>query len=195
MIRVLIMLENIILTIGLIIILMLLDYFLTLKGLKAYKKSYSKFVEFESYELNPIVKESISKGVYNLKHLLSMVLVSLLVYVVHYLSFNNLFGFQIGTFFFTQGMIFSMGVYMNSRHIQNLIIFNWVDKDPSMLSGKIKQKNIFSLKALIAQSIGLFLILIFIFIFVQNMFTLGFSLGPLIVLLKTRSWIKTTIFH
>src|SRR3989338_5605075 len=104
MIRVLIMLENIILTIGLIIILMLLDYFLTLKGLKAYKKSYSKFVEFESYELNPIVKESISKGVYNLKHLLSMVLVSLLVYVVHYLSFNNLFGFQIGTFFFTQGM-------------------------------------------------------------------------------------------
>ena len=189
------MLENIILTIGLIIILMLLDYFLTLKGLKAYKKSYSKFVEFESYELNPIVKESISKGVYNLKHLLSMVLVSLLVYVVHYLSFNNLFGFQIGTFFFTQVMIFSMGVYMNSRHIQNLIIFNWVDKDPSMLSGKIKQKNIFSLKALIAQSIGLFLILIFIFIFVQNMFTLGFSLGPLIVLLKTRSWIKTTIFH
>ena len=184
------MLENIYVTIVIIAVLMILDYSLTLKGFKFYKKKYSKFIQAESYELNPLFKDSVNKNKYNIKHFFSIILVILLLYAFHYLSFHGIFMFTPSSFYFLQGMIFSMFICINSRHIQNLMIFNAINKNPSMLSGKLKQSILFSLKASQAQLFSLSLILIIVFLFSPNMFFLGFAVGPLIILYKSHTWIK-----
>ena len=184
------MLEDIYITIAILITLMFLDYFLTLKGFKLYKKRYSKYVEVESYELNPKLKYYIKEGKYSFGHLMGVILVSAIVYGFHYIGRNNLLGLGMWVFFLIQGMLFSIFVYLNSIHIQNIIIFNAVNKNPSMLSGKLKRKYLFSLKAGSARALEVFLILLFVFIMVPNSFTLGFALGPLVMLLKLRCWVK-----
>lgn len=184
------MLENIYVTIGIVAVLMILDYVLTLQGFKSYKQKYATFVQFESYELNPAFKASVTKNKYDLKHFLSVVAVAVLLYAFHYLSFQRFFGFIPSTFYLLQGMIVSMFICLNATHIQNVMIFNAVNKDPSLLSGKLTQSGLFSLTATRAQFFSLFLIFITLFLFSPDMFILGFALGPLIIFLKTYFWVK-----
>lgn len=46
--------------IGLVIILLQSDYFLTIKGYSLYKKYYAEYYTFEAYVLNPIWRKSAS---------------------------------------------------------------------------------------------------------------------------------------
>ena len=62
------MLENIYATIFFIVVLMFLDYFLTIKSVNLTKQGFSKYIKVESYELNPLFKGSVSKMQYSLKH-------------------------------------------------------------------------------------------------------------------------------
>ncbi|MBI2548037.1 hypothetical protein HYW21_01680 [Candidatus Woesearchaeota archaeon] len=184
------MLENIYVTIVIVIVLMMLDFFLTMQGLKSYKQKYATFVLFESYELNPSFKDSINKQRYDSKHFLSVLLVVVLLYIFHYLSFQSIFWFTPISFYFLQGMIFSMFICINAKHIQNVITFNAVNKNPSILSGKLKQSTLFSLEASKAQFFALFLILLILSLFSPNAFFFGFASGPLVLLFKSHLWMK-----
>lgn len=183
-------LENIYFTVILLIILMLSDYLLTLKGYRLYKQKYSKFVEIESYELNPMFKESISKKRYNFKHLFGIIFSSFLLFFVYYLGINHLLGVDITTFHLLQGMLFSNFLYVNSRHIQNIMLFRSIIKNEKLLTGKLKQHHLFSLESSKAQLISIFLVFFSIYIFFPNPFTLGFALGPIIMLFWNYIWTK-----
>lgn len=187
------MIENIHITILIFVILSFLDYFLTIKGFKSYKEKYSKFVKIESYELNPMFKKDIRKLKYNFKHLFFVVFASVLVFGVYHLSQNNLYGFKIRTFFFLQGIIFSMLIYLNINHLGNIILFKMINNNPKLLSGKIKHSYLFSLKTNMIMALKFFIILFVIFIFNLNAFTFGFALGPLVLLIKLYFWSKKKI--
>lgn len=60
--------------IGLIGFLMLLGYYLTLLGQACYRRCFSRYIEFEVYELNPMWQEDIKQGkLFNPKHLLMII--------------------------------------------------------------------------------------------------------------------------
>jgi hypothetical protein len=160
-----------------------------LQGFKFYEKAYSKKVKVESYELNPMFKKSVKKRRYSFRHLFSMIIVSVFLYLIHYFGTNDMLGFRMGTFFLIQGMLFSMLIYINSRHIQNIILFSYIEKNPSVLSGKVKYSYKFSLKASSAGLVGIFIVLFAVFLFVPSFFTFGFALGPLIMLIKQKFWL------
>lgn len=180
------MITNIWITIGIIVFLMLLDYYLTLKGFRLYSKEYSKKVKSESYELNPMFRKAVKKFKYNYLHLVSMIMVSFFVWLVYFmagLSGNYTF------FFLLQGMVFSMFAYVNSKHVQNILTIKAVNKKPAMIKGKTTYSLEFSLKSGIIQTFSLFLILLFVFIMVPSAFTLGFAIGPIVLILKQRKWL------
>lgn len=184
------MLDNVYITIILIVILMFLDYFLTIKSIDLAKQGYSKYIKVESYELNPLFKESVNKMQYSLKHFLGVVFVSVIVYAFYYSSVHDILFFNMNGYFMFQGIISSIFIFINASHIRNLIVFNTIKKDKSLLSGKLKQKHLFSLKSYIAESIKLFIILFSLFLFSPSYFTFGFALGPLLIANKNRAWIK-----
>ena len=184
------MIDNIYATIGIIAALMFLDYYLTLKGLKMYKGKYSKHFKFESYELNPMFREKVQAHKYSMKHLVSVILTSALVYFVYYFGLQNRFGLRPSTFYLVQGLVFSMLIYTVLRHIQNILIFRAIDKDPSMLSGIVRQKLAFELKAGMTHAFTAFLLLFIVYLFVPTSFTLGFALGPLAMTYRHWTWLR-----
>jgi len=183
------MIENIYITIFLIVFLMFLDFFLTIKSVKLAKQGFSKYIKVESYELNPLFKENVSKMQYSFKHFLLVILTSATVCLFYYLGKNN-FIFNMDTYSMFQGMIFSLFIFVNASHVRNLIVFSMIKKDSSLLSGKIKQKYLFSLKSSSADALKVFLILITLFLFSPSYFNFGFAVGPLFLMLKARAWIK-----
>ena len=184
------MITNIYLTIVILVVLMFLDYYLTRKGFELYKKKYYKVIASESYELNPRFKDSISKKKYSFVHLVGVICICLLVYFIHYFSFTGLLGFKQWTFFIVQGMLFSMLILVNSSHIQNILIFGYFNRNHSTITGRIKQKTIFSLEAGIAHKLAEFIVFFSVFLLNPSYFLFGFSLGPLALLLKLRRWKK-----
>lgn len=183
------MLENIYITIFLIVILMFLDYFLTIKSVKLAEQGYTKHVKLETLELNPNFRTNVDRKKYSWKHFIGVIFTALVIYFFNYLGKNNII-FSRDTYFMFQGMIFSIFIFINASHTRNLIVFNAIIKDRSLLSGKIKQGHLFSLKSTMADAIKVFVILIAIFLFSPSYFNFGFALGPLLLAFKNRSWTK-----
>ncbi len=183
------MFMNIHVAVGIVAALMLLDYFLTFKGYQSYKKHYAKYVEIEAYELNPTFKKSIKEGKYSAKHGASVIFVALILYALYYyIQIVSSPIFNIAMLIMAQGMLVSAFLYVNVRHIRNLLIFSSIKRDDKMLEGKLRQSNTFSLKASCIDALGMFLMLFFVFLFFPNVFTLGFASGPLIILLVHLRW-------
>jgi len=184
------MLNNIYLSLVILASLQFLDYYLTLVGFKLYKSGYNKHVEIESYELNPRFRKSISKGQYSWHHLFFVIVGLLVLWGSHYLGNLEVYGFSMSTFYMLQGMLFSAFVYINTKHIQNILLFRLVRDNPYLLSGKLKQKLLFSLKAGQYGAISTAMLLFFVFIFVPSYFTFGVFLGPLVILFGQWKWQK-----
>jgi len=184
------MIENVYVTIFLIASLMFLDYFLTIKSVRLAKRGHSRYIKLESYELNPIFRKSVDQMRYSWKHFLGVILAAMGIYFFYYLSVNTILFFSMNGYHMLQGMLLSIFIFINAGHIRNLMVFNAIKKDRSLLSGKLKQSHLFSLKAGIAEAIKLFVILFSLFLLYPSYFTFGFALGPLLVANKGRAWIK-----
>mgnify|MGYP001578861561 CR=1 FL=1 len=183
------MLGNIYITILLIVSLMFLDYFLTIKSVKLAKQGYSKYIKVESYELNPLFKENVDKMKYSLRHFLFVIFAAVIIYFFHYLSKSNLI-LNMNAYFTFQGMLFSLFVFINASHIRNLIVFKTIKKDNSLLSGRLRQKHPLSIKMSSADALKVFIILMALFMFSPSYFNFGFALGPLLLVWKHRAWTK-----
>ena len=183
------MLENIYTTILLVVVLMFLDYFLTIKSVKLAKQGYSKYIKVESYELNPIFKENVDKMKYSSRHFLLVIFAAAMLYSFYYLGKNNLI-LSMNSYFMFQGMLFSLFVFINASHIRNLIVFKTVKKDNSLLSGRLRQKHLLSIKMSSADALKVFIILMAFFLFSPSYFNFGFALGPLLLIWKHRTWTK-----
>ena len=183
------MLENVYVTVFLVAVLMFLDYFLTIKSFKLAEQGYTKHIRLETMELNPNLRGSVDRKKYSWKHFLGVIFAAVVIYLFYYLGKNNLI-FSTDTYFMFQGMILSIFIFINASHVRNLIIFNVIKKDKSLLSGKLKQSHLFSLKSTMADAIKVFIVLISLFLFSPSYFTFGFAIGPLLLFFKGKSWMK-----
>lgn len=183
------MLDNVYITILFVAALMFLDYYLTIKSLKLAEQGYTKHIRLETLELNPSLRGSVDRKKYNWKHFLGVIFAAVVIYFFYYLAKNNLV-FSMDTYFMFQGMMLSIFIFINASHMRNLIVFSTIKKDKTLLSGKLKQKHLFSLKSTMADAIKVFVILISLFLFSPSYFTFGFATGPLLLVLKGKSWIK-----
>ena len=102
------MLENIYITILLVAALMFLDHFLTIKSVRLGRETYSKHVKLETYELNPIFRDSVNKLKYSWKHFIGVIFAVLITYFFYCLSINNILLFRMGNYYMFQGMILSI---------------------------------------------------------------------------------------
>ena len=123
-------------------------------------------------------------------HLFNVILVSLVIYSIYYLSTKNILLVAKNTFVTVQGAIFSTFIYINSRHIGNILTFKAIDENPNLLSGKIKQSYLFALRLSQIDAYGASIILFFVFIFMPSYFTFGFMIGPLITAFKHKAWVR-----
>ena len=185
------MLGNFYLITSIVVLLMLMDYFLTLKGYSLYSRKYSKNVELESYELNPTFGNNIKQGKYSLRHALSIFVIVGILFLIHFcIDFCQFSIISTPMLYMAEGMLLSAFTYVNVRHLKNILIFKSVDKNPKLLQGKVFQSKEFSLKASIIDCFATFLILFVVLLSVPNFFTLGFASGPLIVMFAHIRWIK-----
>src|SRR6185503_13549189 len=117
--------------------LMFLDFYLTIKGAKLYKQGFSDHIKVDNYELNPMFQKNIIDFKYNYRHLLSVILVSILIYLFYFLSQRYPSNSQ--SFEVIPGLLFILMGYINANHLRNIMIFKAVNKNPGMLKGQVEQ--------------------------------------------------------
>lgn len=178
------------LSIILIAALMFLDYYLTLKGQALGKKEYYKHVKIETYELNPTFRGHVSAGTYTIKHFLLVILNCALLFGAYFLTTQNNQFFTATTYDFMRGILLSMFIYINCRHLQNIMLFKKLNKEPKLLSGTLKQAHAFSLHAGKAHAYTTALLLFALWAFNPTWLTFGFALGPFFVGRKHKGWAK-----
>ncbi len=163
--------------VGLILSLMILDYWLTLVGQKSYRKFGRKYVQFEFYELNPIWQKAIKEGKYHPGHLTGVVFILLAIICLFYFSKSKtVYEFVVGGFVI-------LWVNVLSQHIHNIAYFRFIGKHPNLIKGRIEYKMGVSYFSSMLRIFSLFLILLFILIFVHSVFVFGgFIMTSLFVL-------------
>jgi hypothetical protein len=172
------LLGNIYFIVGLIALLSFLDYWLTLIAKKYYDKYSSKYLQIETYELNPVFQKSINEGKYNFGHLIG---VSILIAIVIFLFYFDRFNFA---FEFVVGMIIITRISVINGHVQNIAYCNFINKHPNLIEGKIKREMGLQYYMSVLGSFSLLSILLIIFIFDQSVFLFGGILGTLLSSIK-----------
>ena len=154
-------------------VLFQLDYYLTLVGYSYYKKYYSKYIELETYELNPILRKAIERG--QIIHFKRIFITLVLIIIIILLSILNNFYYQ-----FTVGGIFFLYFYINLRHIGNILLFRHIKNRPEDIEGKIRINLVFSLKQANLTNIQLALILLIATVLTENTYLLGGTITMII---------------
>ncbi len=178
---------NIYFIIPLILIIFLLDFWLTIKGQQYYRKIGIKYVKMGSYEMNPIWVKSVRKEQYDHRHFLGVMLILLGILFVHFadeskMIYEYIIGFLIiGWFFIISG------------HIQNIIYFWYIGNHPESIKGLIIKKPDLSYVQSILGTFSLFIILFLIFIYSPSIFLFGGVNFSLLLILVQFIWYKRTI--
>ena len=171
--------------IGVIFILSILDFFLPQLSSHFYRSSFSQFVEYESLgrkisDPDEEKKRKKSKwGYFLLKLFLILVLVILWAQSRTFESKAIL-----ALYLFAVGFAFFTFLIMDLRHLQNILFFWYISKNPQSLSGKIIFKSQTSLRQSAIQFSSFFLLLLAILIFSPSYFFLGGICGSLFLILR-----------
>ncbi|MEW6408373.1 MAG: hypothetical protein AB1465_06840 [Patescibacteria group bacterium] len=174
-------LDNIYFIVPLLIILMLSDYFLTLKYTKLAKEVLTKHVEIEEYELNPNFQKNIREGRYNFRHLFGIIFLSIILTFLYYLRLPFLFHF-------IEGIILGDFVIIDAFHIGRILELRYLKKNPSLLIGKMKHDYLYSLVKAKYHTIGLLTFIFLLVILVPSTFLLGVLTSQLLALLTLKDW-------
>lgn len=155
-----------------VIILMLSDYFLTIKSIGLAKNKYREYFQIEKYELNPVWQKSPSElKLFNIKYISIVILsASILYYLITEYNYGKFT-------FFCLGIIIISYAIIVSNHISNILIFKFVKDNPYVLQGRIAMHNLYLLKIKQYQIISITFLLLFIYIYTMSFFVLGGILG------------------
>ena len=165
-------------------ILMLCDYYLTLAGKKLRDKVYADQLTSEEYELNPVWQKDVNKlKKFNYKHLLAIILITGYFYFASLLLKDDIF-------FLIYGALFVLYIYIIARHVQNILTYRFINKEPSQLSGKIYLGHLFSLKTSLYQTFTTGLLMLILSAWTQSWFILGGASGLLLFCVTQLRWIK-----
>ena len=164
--------------------LMLSDYFFTLLGKKLRDNIYAQHICTEQYELNPVWQDEVNKmKKFNYKHLLAIILVTGYFYFTAKLLSDPWFDI-------IYGALFAIYVYVMMRHLNNILIYKFANKNPGQISGKAVLGHILVLKISEYQVFTAAIFLFLIFLWTRSWFVLGCSFGLLILTLKQIRWIS-----
>lgn len=164
-------------------VLIFLNYFLKLAGKKYRDSVYAKHFVNEEYELNPAWQKDINKSrIFNYKHILLIILITVYIYFLEKLVSDELF-------YFVYGFLSGVYVYVITKLLQNIMIFRYAGKNPHLLNGEVHISYLMSLKIAQYSILTTALFTLFIFFFTDSVFLLGNTAGLLILWLVHYRWI------
>ena len=120
---------------------MLFDYSMTVLGFRLYKKGFAQYYSMEHYEINPIFRDAIEQmdaPLYNKKHLVGVVLITVILFFLWFLAlFPNIISiipsFTVLVFEFTLGLILFMFLSLDLHHVHNYFLFRFVSYVDNLL--------------------------------------------------------------
>ncbi|HNT34968.1 MAG TPA: hypothetical protein PKH07_08225 [bacterium] len=162
-------------------VLMLADYYLTLYSDYLRLKKHSDYFDLESFELNlGMQKEIRNRRLFSPKHCIGVVFMTLALWCTS-LAEEGVYEFILGFFLVTFGILLS-------RHIANIVMFDFVRRNAETIHGKISVSYEFSLCSS-RSSISVSLIpLILVSVFRPSIFVFGGILANLNLIYVHFAW-------
>ena len=167
-------------------VMMFADYFLTIYGAIKHNQKYSEHFKTEHYELNPKWQQDVKKIKWlNLKHIALTLLVTIaLVYIFETFHLpSNLIKTLIGCILVLYAMIIG-------RHISNILIFSYLNRNPGHISGEVRMTHQFVLYLSFFQTVMVLIPIILLAIFSNSFFAYGGAGGIILFLLVNFNWIR-----
>jgi hypothetical protein len=166
-------------------LLMFSDYYLTLLGKKLRDNVYLQHISTEEYELNPVWQKDINKfKMFNYKHVLAVILIT------GYFYFASLV-LRDSWYYGIYGALFTMYAYIIMRHLNNILIYRFANRNPNLFSGKATYGLLFSLNLSKYQSFTYSVFMLALFAWTQSWFILGGAIGLALLGLTNIRWINT----
>jgi lysylphosphatidylglycerol synthetase-like protein (DUF2156 family) len=168
-------------------ILMLADYALTILGAKRSAVVYRNHFTTPSYELNPLWRKDVNQlRWFNPRHISLVVIVTaLLVVVDRAVRPYELFELALGMLFGAFGAVCG-------RHLANLMLFHYLNRHPTEISGQVQLSMKLMLKLSEFNFIGLIPVFTIVAVLVPNRYTIGVLLGLLALVFAHFVWAART---
>ncbi len=167
-------------------IMMFADYFLTILGAIKIEQGYSKHFKTEHYELNPQWQQDVKQiKWFNVKHITVTILVTIsIVYIFESfdLPYELIKGFI--------GCILVLYAMITGRHITNLLIFLYVNRNPGHISGEVNMTHQFVLYLSLFQTVMVLVPIVLLAIFSNSYFAYGGAVGIGLFLVINYQWIR-----
>lgn len=166
--------------------LMLLDYILTILGAKASSGVYREHFKSPTYELNPVWQKSVQQlRWFNPRHFLSVCLVTVLLDL-----FDRNSNFPIELFDLIIGMLFGVFGSVCGRHLTNLLLFQYLNRQPAEIEGQVHLTHKLVLRISLFNYLGLVPLLGLIVVLVPRLPVIGAFLGILIMAVVHLIWAR-----
>lgn len=154
-------------------LMMFADYFLTVLGAVQREKKYSKHFVVQHYELNPIWQKSIAaKKWFNPRHAFSVIVLNAILIAL--LEFGGLEESSVITLL---GVLLTLYAMILGRHINNLLVFRYVDCHPDEISGQVSFAHTLTLSISLYQTLIVLIPLILVATFSRSLFAIGGAIG------------------
>lgn len=161
------------------------DYFLTVLGAKVRERVYALHFKTEHYELNPTWQKTIArKQWFNPRHILVTLLsTGLLAGLLEWGACPPAFAEGV------PGCVFIMFGTIIGRHVNNLLLFRRVARQPPELAGQITLTYALTLSMSLYQTIGIAIPLLLLALFSPTPFVLGGLCGVLALIVTHLRWL------
>lgn len=175
-------------------VLMLADYLLTILGAKSAAVVYRRHYLLPSYELNPLFRNTVDRQRwFNPIHLALVVFVTgalLLLDQMEPVSVRLTASVRLDVVDFAFGMFLgSLGTVIG-RHLSNLLMFGYVNRHPTEISGEIRQSMPFMLKVSQLNYGGTLPLLLALAVLAPTSHTIGAVLGLCALIAVHHVWLE-----
>jgi hypothetical protein len=165
-------------------VLALLDYWLTIAGVRLAHRGYHLHFRFEEYELNPLWQQAVrSQRWINPRHVIMVVVVTVFLIVVTWsgVMAGPDLDFLLGLIFTAQGMIIG-------AHLGNLITSHHVSAHPEDVNGEVSIAHRMSLVTAQGRTVSFLVPVTILALLSRNAAVLGGAVGLLVVLCAQGLW-------
>lgn len=175
-------------------ILMLADYALTILGAKTSIAVYRNHFVMGSYELNPVWRKSVDQiRWFNARHLIVVALITILLCMADLglaILDPDLATLELDALALILGILLGAFGTVCGRHLTNLLLFRYLNRNPQEISGQVYLSMILTLKLSQFQSIGLVPLSIIVAVLVPNSYTVGVSIGLIALVFAHFVWAR-----
>ncbi len=163
-----------------------LDVKLTRRGFSLYQQKYSQHVKTPSYELNPLHQEAIQNQTPLRKRTWIAFFFLLLVTFYMSLDYQVQENTEINELFL--GVLFWFYLSIILTHIENILLFLYINKNPDEIKGELITSVKFSYGTAKNKGWNIGLLCLVVFVLLKEMFFLGGFLGSVLKFLVLSWW-------